>query len=202
MTIYCYNTLLNMNTKWQKAAQILKNGGVVILPSESSYGVAALISSKVAIEKLYKVKKRSDNKPSLIIVGSIDQAKDLVNFTPLAIDLSTKFWPGGLTMVLESKNQSLAGEIYGEGKSLAIRLPGLKNLRELALEVGPFILPSANLNGQKPPYLASEIDPEFSKQMDLVLDEPTGGVLVSTLVDARGEKVIILRQGSVKLLLD
>lgn len=176
-----------INKKWQKAAIVLKKGGVVIIPSESSYGIAALISNPEAIKKLYHIKKRADNKPSLIIVGSFEQAQKMVDFSPKGMVLASKHWPGGLTLVLDSMDKSLPDVIYGENNSLAIRLPDNQNLRDLALKVGPFILPSANFNNEKPPFKLAEIDPKLAELVDFVLDEPTGGNLISTLVDARGE---------------
>jgi L-threonylcarbamoyladenylate synthase len=200
-----------MDTKWQKVSEILKNGGVVIIPSESVFGIAALISNEEAIKKLYQIKKRADNKPSLIIVGSMDQAQELVDFSSKAKELTEKFWPaliatqsvaggpGGLTMVLDSKNKDLPSLIYGENESLAIRLPNNENLRNLAIEAGPFILPSANFNGEKPPFKKSEIDSELISLVDYVLDEPAGGSEVSTLVDVRDNQLLVLRSGSVKI---
>jgi L-threonylcarbamoyladenylate synthase len=184
---------------WNKVGEILKSGGVAIIPSESSYGMAALASSKDGVEKLYKIKGRSDKKPSLVIVSSVDAAKTLVKFTPLAESLAKKYWPGGLTIVLEALKQDLAPIIYGEGNTLAVRLPGKPELLKLAQNVGSFILPSANFDGQKPPFTKVEIDPNLRELVDFVLDEPTDGNPVSTLVDARGEKPIILRQGAVIL---
>jgi L-threonylcarbamoyladenylate synthase len=184
---------------WQRCQQVLKEGGVVIIPSESSYGIAALIENKEAIRKLYQIKKRSDKKPSLMIVGSIEQAQSLVKFTPKALVLASKYWPGGLTMVLDSVNKDLPQLIYGEGKSLAVRIPGFKQLRQLALEAGPFVLPSANITDEKPPYSLEEIDQQLASQVDSILKESTGGNEVSTLVDARDEEVKILRQGAVKI---
>ncbi len=208
---------------WKKAAEVLKNGGVVIIPSESSYGMAALVSNPAAVKKLYQIKERADNKPSLIIVGSMDQANTLVNFSLKAEGLAEKYWParnasparkatlnvavghsdaggpGGLTLVLDSKKADLPEVIYGENKSLAIRLPDNQNLRDLALEVGPFILPSANFNNEKPPYKKEEINPKLAELVDFILDEPTGGNEVSTLIDARGEKIKVLRQGAVNI---
>lgn len=195
-----------INDSWQKAAEVLERGGVVIIPSESSYGMAALISNPEAIKKLYQIKKRADNKPSLIIVGSIDQAKELVNFSPKAEEIAEKYWlasptggPGGLTVVMDARKKDLPEVIYGEGESLAVRLPDNQNLRDLALGIGPFILPSANFNGEKPPHNKEEIDPKLKEKVDYVLDEPTGGNPVSTLVDARGDEIKILRQGAVNL---
>lgn len=187
-----------MNKLWQKAAKTLKKGGVVIIPSDSSYGLAALASNKQAVERLYQIKGRARGKPSLVIVGSVEVAHELVEFTPLAESLVNKFWPGGLTVVLKARNLKLAPEIYGGDKTLALRWPAKKELQWLAGEVGLFILPSANLAGQPAPFQKEELDQQFIKLVDFVLDEPTGGHPVSTLVDARGEKPMILRQGAVK----
>lgn len=187
---------------WQKAAEILKNGGVVIIPSDSSYGIAALAENIQAVVRVYSIKGREAGKPSLIIVGSTEQARELVEFTPLAEKLAKKFWPGGLTLVLDAKNMDLPEQIYGDGNTLAVRFPDKKKLQDLALEADPFILPSANLSGENPPYKAEEVDERLKNQVDFFLDEPTDGNPPSTLVDARGEKPVILREGSVTGTLD
>jgi L-threonylcarbamoyladenylate synthase len=185
---------------WDKVGDILQSGGVVIIPSDSSYGMAALASSQKGVEKLYKIKGREGGKPSLVIVGSIDQAKELALFTPLAEKLVKEHWPGGLTVVLEVKDRSLSPLIYGQdSQTLAVRLPNKKELVDLASKVGPFILPSANFAGEPAPFLSSEIDPKLAAEVDFVLSEPTNGAAISTLVDARGEDPVILRQGSVIL---
>lgn len=188
-----------MENLWEKAEEILKSGGVVIIPSDSCYGLAALAANPQAVEKLYKLKGRERGKPSLIIVGSLRQAEELVGFTPLGKSLAKKYWPGGLTLILKAKNLKLAPLIYGEGMSLAIRFPDKKELQRLALAVGSYILPSANLAGGSPPNQAEDIDKSLLKMVDFFLDEPTDGNIPSTLVDARGDKAVILRQGSVKI---
>lgn len=210
---------------WEKSAQILKSGGVVIIPSDSSFGIAALASNREAVERVYKIKAREPGKPSLLIVGSMEQARELVKFTPLTEELAQKYWPGGLTLVLDAKKKGLPEQTYGieqgasgkhlrgEGYSLptakhlgggqkltlAVRLPDKLQLRELALDVGSFILPSANRAGLNTPFSASEVDEKLKNQVDFFLDEPTDGNPPSTLIDARGEKPVILRQGSVIL---
>ncbi|TSC65722.1 MAG: tRNA threonylcarbamoyladenosine biosynthesis protein [Microgenomates group bacterium Gr01-1014_80] len=213
---------------WKKAAEILRGGGVVIIPSDSSYGIAALASNPQSVERLYQIKSREAGKPSLLIVGSMGQARGLVEFTPLAEELAKKYWlaslrgrsgPGGLTLVLNAKKLDLPEQIYGSGDTsdvssqvmpglhigsernvtLAVRLPDKKELQDLALEVGPFILPSANLAGEKPPFLAEEVDEKLKSQVDYFLDEPTDGSPPSTLVDVTGEKPYILRKGPVKV---
>lgn len=185
--------------KWQKTAEILKSGGVVIIPSDSSFGIAALASNHEAVERLYQIKVREAGKPSLLIVGSIEQAYELVEFTLLAEELVKKHWPGGLTLILHAKNLNLAPQIYGDGNTLALRFPNKKELQDLALEAGPFILPSANLAGLNPPFIVSEVDERLKTQVDFFLDEPTDGNPPSTLVDATGEKPCILRQGAIKV---
>jgi len=185
--------------KWQKAAETLKDGGVVIIPSDSSYGIAALAQDKKAVEKLYEIKQRDSGKPSLIIVGSIEQAKKLVAFTPLAEELVTNHWPGGLTLVLRAINKDLSPLIYGENQTLAVRLPAKKELSDLANQVGPFILPSANFNGMKPPFSVAEVALDLIQLVDYFLDQPTDANQVSILIDARGEEPVILRVGAIKI---
>ncbi len=184
---------------WEKAAIVLKRGGVIIIPSDSCYGIAVLASNHKAVNRLYQIKNREKGKPSLIIVGSLDQAKELVEFTDLAASLANKFWPGGLTMVLSAKIKDLADAIYGDGKTLAIRLPAKSELRWLAGVAGPFILPSANFAGQPPPYYLDDLNQTLAGKVDLVVSEPTDGGEVSTLVDVRGTKPVILRPGSIEL---
>ena len=195
---------------WQKTAEVLKNGGVVIIPSDSSYGIAALAANQKAVKRLYRIKAREPEKPSLLIVGSTDQARELVEFTPLAEDLAKKYWPGGLTLVLKAKNKDLPHQLYGtdhttphlrgeHALTLAVRLPDKKELQDLALKVGPFILPSANFTGEKPPFSPEELDKRLIDAVDFFLDEPTDDNPPSTLVDATGENPCILRQGSVKI---
>lgn len=176
--------------QWQKAAEVLKKGGVIIIPSDSSYGIAALAGNSKAVDRLYQIKKRDPGKPSLIIIGSLEQAEELVIMTPLAEKLIKQYWPGGLTIILEAKQK---------GATLAVRLPDKAELQQLAREVGPFILPSANFNGQSTPFSKEAVDPKLLELVDYFLDEPTDGVEVSTLIDARGDKPIILRQGAVLL---
>jgi len=186
--------------KWRKAAETLKDGGVVIIPSDSSYGIAALAQDKKAVEKVYQIKKREPGKPSLVIVCSIEQAKQLVEFTPLAEKLVADYWPGGLTLVLKANNPDFSPLIYGENQCLAVRLPDKKELRDLAGQFGPFILPSANFNGQPAPFSKADVDLGLIKLVDFFLDEPTDGNMVSTLVDVRRVEPVILREGSLKLL--
>lgn len=207
--------------KWQKVAEILKSGGVMILPSDSSYGIAAVAGNANAVERVYKIKKREIGKPSLLIVGSIEQARELVEFTPLAEELAQKYWPGGLTLVLNAKELDLPSQIYGVDyiptfhlggvlkmdsqlhlpgelhRTLAIRVPDKQQLRELALETGPFILPSANLAGKIAPYKVEEVEPKLVESVDFFLNEPTDGNPPSTLIDARGDPPKILREGPV-----
>jgi len=198
---------------WEKAAEILKQGGVVIIPTDSSYGIAALANNSLAVKRVYEIKGREANKPSLLIVGSLDQARKLAEFTPLAEDLARKYWPGGLTLILNAKKLDLPLKVYGTNstpvtyahlggvtrRTLAIRLPGRKELTDLALGIGPFILPSANFSGETPPVSAQEVNSELIGKVDLFLDEPTDGNIVSTLLDARSEKPVILRNGSVRV---
>jgi tRNA threonylcarbamoyl adenosine modification protein (Sua5/YciO/YrdC/YwlC family) len=189
-----------MNFSWNRAATILREGGVVIIPSDSAYGIAAVAANHTAISRLYALKEREPYKPSLLIVSSVDQAQDLIEFTDLAKQLTETNWPGGLTIVGTARNTEFSPLIYGAEHTLALRLPNKQELVELATEVGPFILPSANLAGQPTPFHLYDLDSQLITAVDYVLEEETDGKEVSTLVDIRGPVPKVIRQGSVKIL--
>jgi L-threonylcarbamoyladenylate synthase len=188
-----------MTKLWQKAAEILKDGGVIIIPAEASFGIAARASDSKAVERLYKIKVRENNKPSLVIVDSLQTVKNLVEISPLAQKLIDKFWPGPLTLVFKAKdNQAFSSLIYGADDTLAIRFPSMLSLQQLAKDVGPFILPSANFGGETPPFKFEQIDKRFSELVDYILEEETaGGSEVSTLVDVTSNTPKILREGAI-----
>lgn len=190
---------IQSKSNWEKAAEVLNKGGVVLLPADSSFGIAAVASNNEAVEKLYSIKNREANKPSLLIVCSHQQAKSLIEWTDLAEELACKYWPGGLTMVGKAVNRHLSPLIYGEGETLAVRLPSKKPLAELARKVGPFILPSANLAGEPPAFKLDQIDKDLLLKADYLVAEEPDGNPVSTLVDVRGEVPVVLRQGSVEI---
>ena len=173
----------------QAAAKVLREGGLVIFPTETVYGLGANAEDPKAIARLYEVKKRPPGKPLTVQVDSKEMMQTLgVQWTASADQLSARFWPGPLTLVLAR----------GDNGTLGVRVPrhpvAVALLKEAQV---PIAAPSANISEAPPPVSVEEIDPELSKQVDLVLDS---GVAQwgksSTVVDCTKETPEILREGA------
>jgi L-threonylcarbamoyladenylate synthase len=181
-----------------EAAEILRQGGLVAYPTETFYGLGALVSRRPALERLAAAKLRPPGKPLPVIVGRTEDLQGLVaRLEPLAERLAARFWPGPLTLVLPAA-PGLPGEIVEDGR-VAVRLPGSSLARALAqLAGGPVISTSANPSGGPPPVRADELDAALTRHLDAVLDGgPTPGGLPSTLVSVEPAGLRLLRAGAV-----
>jgi L-threonylcarbamoyladenylate synthase len=188
----------------QEALEILHSGGMVIHPSESSYGCAVDPRNPRALKRLFQFKKRSVGHPVLLAASSIKQAEKIVKLSPRLKNLAKKYWPGPLTIVASAEAKlDLAGTGHPVSQ-IAIRVPTVVWLRALAENFDyPVTSTSVNLSGRPPAYTSQEIRKIFSNQKikpDLLLDvghlpnrPPT------TIVRERGRKIEILRQGIVKI---
>jgi L-threonylcarbamoyladenylate synthase len=188
----------------QASVKALKQGKIIVYPTDTCYGLAVDVSNIKAIKKLYRLKGRNFNKPSSVVVPSVSSAKKIVKWGSLAQKLAKKFWPGAITIVLELriKNQELR-ILTAKTNFLGLRLPKNKIALDLAKALNkPITATSANLAGKSECYSVDEIVQQFQHQKikpDMMID---AGKLPfqkpSTLVkldDARG--VSILRLGPI-----
>ena len=178
------------------AVKVLNKGGVIVYPTETAYALGADFLNPQAIKKVYQIKGRNYRKPFSIIVSSIKMAGEIVKFNKVSSELAKKFWPGALTLVLESKINNY--------KSIALRISSNKLATRLARKLGrPVIATSANIAGKKECYSIQEVLKQFKNkkyQPDLIID---AGKLprrkVSTVVKITKEEVKILRKGEIKI---
>jgi len=179
----------------QAAVEVLRGGGVVIFPTETSYGLAADATNSRAVARVYKIKKRSREKSLPVIVADLKMIETYVLLTPLARKLANRFFPAPLTLVVKLRSGSkLASNISSNGK-IAFRVPANKFARSLASELcTPITATSANLSGKKPIFSLRTV--KNLRGIDLAVD---GGTLLhrkpSTIVDCTGAKPKILRKG-------
>jgi len=182
-----------------KAASILSNGGLVIVPTETVYGIAAMASDGLAIERIYQIKGRPENKALLAHVDGLEMAKTLATLNPLAEELIAKFWPGPLTLVLPKLESANIHENAGGGlPSIAVRCPDHDFTKSLITKLNqPLVAPSANFSGEPPPASLSELSEQIANNVDMIID---GGTCISgqpsTLIDLTTDKPKILRQGA------
>ena len=182
----------------RQTGEELKAGKIVALPTDTIYGLCAYAFDPEAIEKLYEAKGRKDEKGAPVLIGGLYQLKRLACDIPRRVlALMDSLWPSGLTLVLPA-SPFLSTLLTGEGSSVAVRMPEQALCRILAMSFGPFVATSANISGEPPLQSAQEILSRFQNEVELVLD---GGRLEntrpSTIVDARGEKPKLLREGMV-----
>lgn len=184
----------------EAAVEVLRAGGVVGLPTETLYGLAADGSQPSAVAKLNRLKVKRANSPVLLLAANIEQVELVSAAPPPSFGLlARRFWPGPLTLVLPAA-PGLSSQVTGGLGTVAVRVPGLALPRILAATLGhPITGVSANLHQGRPPRTAGEVAEAFPTGLDLLLDggdTPSGAP--STLVDLTATTPRILRAGVVQ----
>jgi len=180
-----------------RAASVLCNGGLVVFPTETVYGLGANALDRTAVARIFAVKGRPTNNPLIIHVESIPQATMLTRrWTSLTEKLVNVFWPGPLTLVLPRSRQ-VPVEVTGGGDTVAIRWPIHPVARALITMAGcPIAAPSANRSTELSPTCAEHVLRGLAEGYDLLLDGgPTTGGLESTVLDMTTDPPRLLRPG-------
>ena len=183
----------------QRALEILNSGGLVAFATDTVYGVGALAFDGKAVQSIYAAKNRAVEKAIPVLIGEeSDLEKVGMNIPDIAHRLASRFWPGPLT-VLVPKRPSLP-EAVSATETVGVRIPDHEVARALLRAAGPMAVTSANISGQPSPSTAEEVFAQLDGRIPLIIDggRTTGGV-PSTLVDCTGEKIKILREGSITL---
>lgn len=175
----------------QEAAAILAKGGLVIIPTETVYGIAAHMADDKAIERLRNIKKRTQDKPFSLHIDKKEKIEEFARDIPTpAYKLTAKFWPGPLTLILKAKDKGTIG----------IRMPDdTVALKVIALSAVPLVCPSANISGKAAPVNFSEAIKDLDGLVDFAIDAgKTRLGLESSIVDLTLEPLRILREGAIK----
>ncbi|MBC7879373.1 MAG: threonylcarbamoyl-AMP synthase [Anaerolineales bacterium] len=183
----------------QSAFEILQSGGIVAFPTDTVYGLGALVFDNAAIESIYKAKDRPIEKAIPILIADIDDLNLVADEVPnMARIFASRFWPGPLTCIVPKK-QTLPLAVSATS-TVAVRIPDHKNAIALLRAAGPMAVTSANISGQSSPSTAQEVFDQLSTRIPLILDGgKTKGGIPSTIVDCTGEKPLILREGPISL---
>ncbi|HSS30663.1 MAG TPA: L-threonylcarbamoyladenylate synthase [Nitrospiraceae bacterium] len=178
--------------------QVLGESGLIALPTESFYGLAAAPFDEQALAKLWHIKGRSQGKPILLLIGDRFQLEPFVRNVPRAADvLMNAFWPGPLTIVFAAA-RGLSNPVTAGTGSVGIRLSAWQPLVDLLRRVGPVTGTSANREGMPPPRTAEEVQDNLGDAVNLIIDAgPTPGGPPSTVIDVRGP-IRIIRNGSIE----
>ena len=182
-----------------RAAELLRAGRVVALPTETVYGLAARADDPAAVRRIFAAKGRPPDNPLIVHVPD-PAAVTMVaaTLTPLARDLLARFAPGPLTVVLPARGDLPRGTTGGLD-TVAVRIPDHPLMQQVLAACGlPLAAPSANRSGRPSPTTAAHVLADLDGRVDAVLDGgPTRIGLESTVVDTRGDVPVVLRDGAV-----
>ena len=163
----------------------LKNGAVLVCPTDTVYGLACDALNEKAVEKIYKIKKRPKNKPLSVFVKDLKMAKEIAEIGEKQEKILKKYWPGKFTFVLNKKNKK---------GTIALRIPKYKFLNDLLKKINnPLAQTSANISGQLPLIKISDIISQFGKLDILAID-------AGDLKKSKPSKIIYLTSNKIKIL--
>jgi len=181
-------------------AEQIASGGVVGIPTDTVYGIAASLAHADALERIYEIKGRPDGMPLPVLVSSVDALSHLVQVDDSILPLLDAFWPGPLTIVLRA-SAHVPARVLGPGGTIGVRLPN----HPIAIEVidksgGAVACTSANRTGEEPGRSATDVAETIGDQLDLILDSgrAPGGV-ASTVVAIDGSTLRFIREGAISM---
>ncbi|MBA3573842.1 MAG: threonylcarbamoyl-AMP synthase [Pseudonocardiales bacterium] len=182
------------------AAGAVRTGQLVVLPTDTLYGLGCDAFSSVAVQGLLDAKGRGRDMPVPVLVGSWSTVDGLVlGVSPEARRLIEAFWPGGLSIVLRHA-PSLAWDLGDTRGTVMLRMPLHPVALELLREVGPMAVSSANRSGQPPATTASQARDQLGERVPVLLDGgPAGAAVPSTVVDLTADDPVVLREGAVSV---
>ena len=187
--------------KLKKPAEIIRNGGIVIFPTETVYGIGTNGLDEKAIKKLYEVKKRPFDKPISLLVSGIEMIEKVAkDISEKEYELMKKHFPGPFTIILKKKN-IVPDILTANGEYVGVRVPDNEIARKLIEDAGvPIAAPSANISGKDSGTRIKDIINDFDGKVDYIIDcgESKLGIS-STVVKVVDEIPVVLRQGSVEV---
>lgn len=182
-------------------AQRFRAGEIIIYPTDTLYAIGCVLTNAESINRLYEIRKNPLGKATLVLVSSLEQAKEFSEIDKNQEKLLKKFWPGEFTFVLKAK-ENVPGKILGRGRTIALRMPEPPYLLDLIRRVGsPILAPSANFHKEQAKSAFNEIDSRLASLVNYALDlklldkrAKLGGE-ASTLVDLSTKEIKVLRKG-------
>lgn len=186
----------------KEVIDILKEGGVVVFPTETVYGIGGNALSKDVIDRIYRIKNRPRDKAINIMLGNKD---DIEKYANVNSDIETKIiekcMPGPITLIMEKKNSNFGDGFTKSDNTIGIRIPDNKIIGSILENLDfPIIAPSANISGKPSGVDAKEIAKEFDGLVDAIIDggKPKVG-LASTIIKVENNDIVILREGKITI---
>ncbi len=184
-----------------EASSVVRNGGVLIYPTDTIYGIGGDATNAAVVEKIYSIKERERGKPLLVLMNSLQMVERFVDeISPAARELVKKYWPGAVTFVFIA-NEKLPRELTAGRGTIGIRVPQHKFCVDLITAAGvPIISTSANFSGTAGGEKIKNVIEEFNGKVELIVDDGDAPSQVpSTVVDITGRKPRVVRAGATKV---
>ncbi len=182
-----------------ESVRVLRDGGIIVFPTETVYGVGALPFNKEAIERIYSVKNRNHSKALLLHISKVESLKLARDIPIEAFRLIDKFWPGPLSLILKASKE-ISENLVGYGNTIGFRMPDDPFFRKLADMVGPIAATSANKSGNPSPVSVESAYEQLGNAVDLYVD---GGKIrigvASTILDLTRNQPTVLRVGAISI---
>jgi len=181
-----------------EAVSAVRRGELVVLPTDTVYGIGADAFTPAAVSALLEAKGRGRDMPAPVLVGSVRAAQALVeDFGTYGQDLVDEFWPGALTLVCRA-NSTLAWDLGDSKGTVAVRMPLHQLALELLKETGPLAVSSANRSGAPPARTAADAETQLGESVEIYLDDgQSGEAEPSSIVDLTGAVPRLLRAGAI-----
>ncbi|MCK4365903.1 MAG: threonylcarbamoyl-AMP synthase [Thermoplasmatales archaeon] len=181
-----------------KAITALLNGKVIVYPTDTLYGLGADIFNEDAVKKIFDIKKRPLKNPLPIAVSDFEMLEKIAFVDERSANLISSFLPGKLTLIL-SKKDIIPDIVTGGLEKIAVRIPDNEIALDILSRFGPITATSANIHGNKTPEFINDIAMQFSSEdVEVFLDVGRLEGQPSTIVDASGKDVVIVREGAIK----
>lgn len=182
-----------------KVVKLLKDGKVGVIPTDTIYGIVGSALNSKTVEEIYRLRKRAKDKPMIILISSLEDLKKFgINVNKKQNEFLQKHWPNPLSVVLKCNDKKF-NYLHRSTNSLAFRMPKNEQLSNILKKTGPLVVPSANVEGEKPAENIDQAKKYFGNQVDFYLDGGTINSTSSTLVGFENDSVKILRQGKFRI---
>ncbi len=178
-----------------EAVKILKRGGIGVIPTDTIYGIVSSALSKKSVSKVYRLRKRSPDKPVIVLIDSkFDVRMFDINLNPRTANILNKLWPGPVSVILPCESKKFSYLHRGK-KAIAFRMPKKTALLHFLTKTGPLIAPSANFEGEPSSKTIKEAQEYFGNKIDFYIDGGKLRTKPSTVVSINNGRVSVIRRG-------
>ncbi len=197
--IYDWKNKINKD-ELEETIKVINNGGIVIFPTDTVYGVASNALNDDSIKKLFALKERNDKKPICVLTSSVDKIKKVAYIKEDELEIINKYMPGALTIILDKK-EHVSDILTSNLKTIGVRIPNNKIALSILEKIDfPLATTSANISGRNDSIQIEDLIDNFKDKVDIIID---GGItdlkISSTIVKIENDEIKVLREGSIKI---